>query len=66
MTLLQLECLSSGKEFSDVKFRMDKAHLNNVNKSVLLPISGKVKTAADKVNLLIQVLFRGFIDIFWI
>ncbi|KAJ3409168.1 Sec63 [Chytridiales sp. JEL 0842] len=50
-----LECLCAGKELQEVRFRMDKAHLNALNKAVMMPIKGKVKTPADKVNILLQV-----------
>ncbi|KAJ3201033.1 ATP-dependent DNA helicase MER3, partial [Entophlyctis luteolus] len=49
-----LEILSKAAEFAEVKYRNDKTYLNGVNREVRFPISGKLKGANDKVNLLIQ------------
>ncbi|KAI9324875.1 Sec63 Brl domain-containing protein [Zopfochytrium polystomum] len=49
-----LQCLCRGRELSDIKFRSDKGQLNELNKSILLPVHGKVKTPADKISILIQ------------
>ncbi|KAJ3332458.1 Sec63 [Blyttiomyces sp. JEL0837] len=49
-----LETMCKAVEFQDIKFRSDKTILNALNKEVKLPVNGKVKDAADKVNILIQ------------
>ncbi|KAJ3296393.1 Sec63 [Rhizoclosmatium sp. JEL0117] len=49
-----LECLSNSIEFSELKYRNDKTYLNTLNKVVKYPISGKLKTVGERVNLLIQ------------
>ncbi|KAJ3167499.1 hypothetical protein HK101_011764 [Irineochytrium annulatum] len=56
---LKLECVAKGHELLEVKFRSDKTHLNNLNKSVKFPLMGKVKDSADKANILIQAVAKG-------
>ncbi|KAI8825871.1 Sec63 Brl domain-containing protein [Fimicolochytrium jonesii] len=51
-----LETLCKAEEFSDIRFRGDKAIFNAVNKNpaIRFPVKGKVTTGDQKVNLLIQ------------
>ncbi|KAI8609747.1 hypothetical protein BC830DRAFT_1233124 [Chytriomyces sp. MP71] len=51
---VMLECLAKAEEFADVKYHADKTYLNTLNKSVKYPVSGKMTTVSDKVNVLIQ------------
>ncbi|KAI9092146.1 Sec63 Brl domain-containing protein [Phlyctochytrium arcticum] len=51
-----LETLCQAEEFGMVRFHADKAHLNALNKNLAMryPIKGRVSSAAQKVNILIQ------------
>ncbi|KAJ3288448.1 Sec63, partial [Borealophlyctis nickersoniae] len=51
-----LETLCKAEEFSDIRFHMDKAHLNALNKNpgMRYPIKGRISNIDQKVNVLIQ------------
>ncbi|KAJ3403232.1 Sec63 [Chytriomyces hyalinus] len=49
-----LECLSSAEEFAEIKFHGEKTYFNTLNKTIKYPVTGKMTTSADKVNVMIQ------------
>ncbi|KAJ3029022.1 UNVERIFIED_CONTAM: Sec63 [Siphonaria sp. JEL0065] len=49
-----LSVLSNAMELSELKFRNDKTILNALNKSAKYPISGKLKTVQERVNVILQ------------